>query len=121
MEWKNAIEALPKKNLNAGEMKQKEQYEAALAAATAAREIPVKSRHAIHLQTAGQLPWEVAMDLLPELRAQGLAGITSSVRLCLQTNFFMFCKIYSLLNEGLGYLRRLSSLYIILELISRLR
>jgi hypothetical protein len=79
--WQKALDALPKTNLTPAELKQKEQYTASLKKAKERLEecLSTPAKVVVVNSNAGKLPWQVAEDMLPELRAAGPAGYTSSV------------------------------------------
>jgi stress-induced-phosphoprotein 1 len=63
---------LPKENLNPGELKQKEQYEAGLKTASEPQVIKISG-------AAGGMPWDCAKALKPELISRRAEMVTSSV------------------------------------------
>ncbi|KAJ7285306.1 hypothetical protein C8J57DRAFT_1709540 [Mycena rebaudengoi] len=80
--WEKALGALPKSNLTAGELLQKEQYQAALKAAMAAVErmsTSIVLEQPISVQRDGPPPWELAEALLRNHRGRGRRyDVTSS-------------------------------------------
>ncbi|ESK91422.1 hypothetical protein Moror_2695 [Moniliophthora roreri MCA 2997] len=73
--WRKAVEALLKENLTEAEKKQKQQYEAGLAAAIDAEKalqkgIPVEVP-IIQREHRNVTPWMVAMSMLPQLQLEG--------------------------------------------------
>lgn len=74
--WQKALDALPKSQLSPAEQKQKEQYGACLKAANVRRNqriVPLSVS-----EKAGRFPWQIATDMLPELRRAGHAKVSSS-------------------------------------------
>ncbi|KAF8843782.1 hypothetical protein BDN67DRAFT_896356 [Paxillus ammoniavirescens] len=78
--WQKSLDALPKTNLTPAELKQKEQYTASLKKAKERLEesLSTPANVVVINSNGGKLPWQVAEDMLPELRAAGPAGYTSS-------------------------------------------
>jgi stress-induced-phosphoprotein 1 len=70
--WQKALDSLPKENLSPGELKQKDQYEAGLKAASEPQVIKFS-------KGAGSMPWECARAIKPELIARRHEMVTSSV------------------------------------------
>jgi stress-induced-phosphoprotein 1 len=79
--WQNALDALPKTNLSAAELKQQQQYTASLNIAKGRDEKASATRaKVVYLHTGSETaPWEVAADMIPGLHAAGSAGYASSV------------------------------------------
>ncbi|KAG2756989.1 hypothetical protein P692DRAFT_20814377 [Suillus brevipes Sb2] len=74
--WQKALDALPKSQLSPAEQKQKDRYAACLKAAIARRHrriVPLSMS-----EKAGKFPWQIATDMLPELRRAGHAKVSSS-------------------------------------------
>lgn len=80
--WQKALDTLPKQNLSPSEAAQKKQYETALAIAKT-EDAKLKSSsffdHAQSFRNMVKMPWDIANEMLPELRGQGTAGYASSV------------------------------------------
>lgn len=68
--WQKALDALPKENLSPAEVKQKEQYQSGLQAASKPRLMRV---------SAFDLPWDMAKAMMPELLANKVELSGSSV------------------------------------------
>ncbi|RPD81620.1 hypothetical protein L226DRAFT_541311 [Lentinus tigrinus ALCF2SS1-7] len=73
--WERAVAALPIENMTAAQQKQKAQYKAELATAKAKLEDlkarPMEPQGAVSMQN-GQLPWNRAAAMLPELERTGV-------------------------------------------------
>ncbi|KAJ7466992.1 hypothetical protein FB451DRAFT_1483962 [Mycena latifolia] len=80
--WQRALDALPKSDLTHAEEVQKEQYQAALAAAAAAvvkmENTPIVGDRAIIVKGEGRLPWDLAAAMIPDLRAARPVNLQSS-------------------------------------------
>lgn len=78
--WTKALGTLNKPNLTASELATKRECEAGLrtVSMTLAALKPQKAGLVIPARSA--LPWDLARAMLPELRKQGAAGMSSSVR-----------------------------------------
>lgn len=74
--WQKALDALPKTNLSPAERKQKEQYGVCLKAANARLNQPVVPLSID--EKLGKFPWQIATDMLPELRRAGHDRLSSS-------------------------------------------
>ncbi|KAI0793350.1 hypothetical protein C8Q75DRAFT_557045 [Abortiporus biennis] len=91
--WRKAIATLPKQNLTAAELQQKEQYEKQLAAAL--RRIEDLEAHPTEAGSPvlpALAPWIRAQTLREEIRSQGPAGLNSSV--------WVILGAYDEFNEG---------------------
>ncbi|KAG1835305.1 hypothetical protein EV424DRAFT_365224 [Suillus variegatus] len=75
--WQKALDALPKSNLSPVERQQKEQYSAHLKAANARLNGPPIVPLSMN-EKLGKFPWQIATDMLPELRRAGPAKVSSS-------------------------------------------
>lgn len=79
--WQKALDALPKANLSPAEQRQKDQYSTCLNAAQArgkaleARELRLAP---VSMADDGNLPWQIARAMLPELQQAGPKKFTSS-------------------------------------------
>lgn len=74
--WQQALDALPKTKLSPAERQQKDQYTACLRAANARlnqKIVPLSVN-----EKAGKFPWQIATDMLPELRKAGRERVSSS-------------------------------------------
>ncbi|KAJ7471541.1 hypothetical protein B0H11DRAFT_2040437 [Mycena galericulata] len=80
--WKRALDALPQSNLKLAEQTQKSQYQAGLEAATAGvnkmKNTSIVGEQVIIIRGGGRMPWDLAAAMLPSLRVQGPAKLTSS-------------------------------------------
>ena len=70
--WQKALDTLPKQNLSPSELKQKVQYEAGLKAASEPRVITFSG-------SAGNMPWDCAKALKPELISHGRMNSSVSI------------------------------------------
>ncbi|KAG2060908.1 hypothetical protein BDR06DRAFT_393900 [Suillus hirtellus] len=75
--WQKALDALPRTNLSPVERQQKEQYSANLKAANARLNGPPIVPLSMN-EKLGKFPWQIATDMLPELRIAGPAKVSSS-------------------------------------------
>lgn len=76
--WQKALDALPKTNLSPAEQRQKDQYSAGLnAAQTRGKTSKYRCSFPVNLDD-GNLPWQIATKMLPELQKAGLEKFSSS-------------------------------------------
>ncbi|KAG1733916.1 uncharacterized protein EDB91DRAFT_1148001 [Suillus paluster] len=76
--WQKALDALPKDNLTPAEQRQKDQYTVDLNAAQARIKVVSELPLARFRASDGKLPWQVATEMLPEMRKAGLKKVSSS-------------------------------------------
>ncbi|KAG2143156.1 hypothetical protein BD769DRAFT_1037172 [Suillus cothurnatus] len=76
--WQKALDALPKTNLTPAEQRQKDQYSAGLDAARTRGKAPRDPRLLRFKAGDGNLPWQIAKGMLPELRQGGPEKYSSS-------------------------------------------
>ncbi|KIJ67012.1 hypothetical protein HYDPIDRAFT_26421 [Hydnomerulius pinastri MD-312] len=99
--WQGALKVLPKTNLSAAELKQKEQYTAALKKATERAKSAAKKPAPVLYYTPGsgeRPPWELANEILPEVQAGGIERVTSSA--------WVIVAAYEEFNQGTKYLKQ---------------
>ncbi|KIJ67013.1 hypothetical protein HYDPIDRAFT_26423 [Hydnomerulius pinastri MD-312] len=78
MAWQKAIDALAKPDLNPAELKQKGQYAAALKLAKERVKKVAEESAAVLRHSQDSPPWQLASEMMPEIRAAGIARISSS-------------------------------------------
>ncbi|KAG0697468.1 hypothetical protein DFH29DRAFT_856926 [Suillus ampliporus] len=76
--WQKALDALPKTNLSPAEQQQKDQYTSGLNAAQAGIKAVREPPLARFKASDGKMPWQVATEMLPELRQGGPEKFSSS-------------------------------------------
>ncbi|KAG2035797.1 hypothetical protein BDR03DRAFT_983442 [Suillus americanus] len=74
--WQKALDALPKTKLSPVEQQQKDQYTACLRAANERLKQPIVP-FSVN-KKLGKFPWQIATDMLPELRKAGHEKVSSS-------------------------------------------
>jgi hypothetical protein len=77
--WQRALDTLPKENLTAGELKQREQYTAALNAAKGRVAKPETPDVLVWEGGKGKMPWDLAQKERVHLDLSSLEGRSSSV------------------------------------------
>ncbi|KAG1843800.1 hypothetical protein DFJ58DRAFT_731469 [Suillus subalutaceus] len=93
--WQKALDALPKTKLSPAERQQKDQYTACLKAANARSNQPIVP-FSIN-EKLGKFPWQVATDMLPELRRAGQEKASSSA--------WVIALAYEEFNEGVEMMK----------------
>ncbi|OAX34055.1 TPR-like protein [Rhizopogon vinicolor AM-OR11-026] len=103
--WQKALDALPKTKLGPAEIKQKEQYNAGLKAAKARIEAGKESNvlHYAMDEKDGKFPWQVAAEMLPELRRT--ASPTNSK--VLSSSAWVISYAYDDFAKGVRYMKEL--------------
>ncbi|KAG1724346.1 hypothetical protein EDB19DRAFT_1858604 [Suillus lakei] len=76
--WQKALDVLPKTNLSLAEQRQKDQCTAGLSAAQARGNADREPIFPRFKASDGKLPWQVATEMLPELRRAGPKKFSSS-------------------------------------------
>ncbi|KAG2126940.1 hypothetical protein DEU56DRAFT_821582 [Suillus clintonianus] len=97
--WQKALNALPKTNLSPAEQRQKDQYTAGMNAAQARSKVPRDPPLAHFKADNGKLPWQVATEMLPELRQGGLEKVSSSA--------WVIAYAYEEFMQGIGFMNDL--------------
>ncbi|KAG1883857.1 hypothetical protein F4604DRAFT_1952768 [Suillus subluteus] len=96
--WQKALDALPKTNLSPAEQRQKDQYTAGLDAAQTRGKAPRDPRFVRFKAGDGNLPWQIATGMLPELRQAGPAKFSSSAWV-ISSAYENFTKGVDFMNE----------------------
>jgi hypothetical protein len=94
--WQKALDSLPKENLSPGEIKQKEQYQAGLKAASEPRVINISGG-------AGSMPWDCAKAMKPDLILRGQEMATSSVSFGVFWSYNHYKNYFRLWHDRLGW------------------
>src|ERR1700691_5387385 len=93
--WQKALDSLPKENLSPGEIKQKEQYQAGLKAASEPRVINISGG-------ARSMPWDCAKAMKPDLILRGQEMATSSVSFGVFWSYNHYKNSFRLWHDRLG-------------------
>ncbi|KIK36702.1 hypothetical protein CY34DRAFT_55520, partial [Suillus luteus UH-Slu-Lm8-n1] len=101
--WQKALDALPKTNLSPAEQRQKDQYSASLDAAQMRGKVQEDPHHLTLFQASdGKLPWQIATEMLPELRKAGPAKFSSSA--------WVISAAYEDFKKGVQFMNQMQSI-----------
>ncbi|KAG2128642.1 uncharacterized protein EDB93DRAFT_1184074 [Suillus bovinus] len=100
--WQKALDTLPKTNLTPAEKRQKDQYKAGLDAAQT-RGKTIKDPCLARMNAAdGKFPWQIATEMLPELRQAGPEKLSSSA--------WVISHAYEEFTKGVGFMNELKTI-----------
>lgn len=100
--WQKALDALPKTNLSPAEQRQKDQYGASLNAAQMRGKVQEDPHLALFQASDGKLPWQIATEMLPELRKAGPAKFSSSA--------WVISSAYEDFKKGVDFMNEMKSI-----------